>query len=425
MDKTLTFNVRDEFKRKIFADQLCQLLFSRDNVTPIVIDGDWGTGKTEFCIKVFNEIKLRHSDKAVPFYFDAFAEDYFDDPLVSLLCVFYNEMPDAKTKKKFLEKGAQILKNTSQIVVQSFLNRLIGEHCPDLSKLPEALLSNEQIFFEKIFEQRAQVQGEIDSLMRLIEQNTKDKDLVLFIDELDRCRPDYTVHFWEAIKHFLQISRLKIVFIANLEQVQSSIHYAYGISEERAKKYLDKFYKLRLRLPETVLNESGERKTRLAAAEYYTMQCQLLQEKELLMTQPLHDFMKELIEVFQLSLRDVEKLIFHMKIFLPLFDNWGKMYTGYQLMVLFAIFSTTREAYWIPELILKESVTPDIGEGFEKQKVERYRRTVLQQFSDCLFADSDKVSHLFNHWALSIEDREKFLVSVFKKINEFEKLIQC
>jgi len=48
-----TFDKRDEFNRKEIAEKLIKVISSEINVSPIVIiDGKWGTGKTEFCKKL-------------------------------------------------------------------------------------------------------------------------------------------------------------------------------------------------------------------------------------------------------------------------------------------------------------------------------------------------------------------------------------
>ena len=57
---TLTFkgaHGRDEFRREQVAERVIKLLTSDIDVSPMVIDGDWGTGKTEFCHKLINKFK--------------------------------------------------------------------------------------------------------------------------------------------------------------------------------------------------------------------------------------------------------------------------------------------------------------------------------------------------------------------------------
>lgn len=56
MQETLSFSDRDEFQRKSIAENIVKLLIPETDISPLVIDGDWGTGKTEFSIKLKNLI---------------------------------------------------------------------------------------------------------------------------------------------------------------------------------------------------------------------------------------------------------------------------------------------------------------------------------------------------------------------------------
>ena len=61
----LTFNGengRDEFRREQVAEKVTKLLTAPVEVSPMVIDGDWGTGKTEFCHKLINKFRAEHED---------------------------------------------------------------------------------------------------------------------------------------------------------------------------------------------------------------------------------------------------------------------------------------------------------------------------------------------------------------------------
>ena len=46
-----TFDTHDEFNRKPIAENIIKLLTLPIDLSPMVIDGGWGTGKTEFCQK--------------------------------------------------------------------------------------------------------------------------------------------------------------------------------------------------------------------------------------------------------------------------------------------------------------------------------------------------------------------------------------
>jgi len=72
--------------------------------------------------------------------------------------------------------------------------------------------------------------------------------LVVFIDELDRCKPSFAVHLLEQIKHYLCDDRITFVISVNLEELQHTIKHYYGGAFD-ACRYLDRFFDLRISLP--------------------------------------------------------------------------------------------------------------------------------------------------------------------------------
>lgn len=76
----------------------------------------------------------------------------------------------------------------------------------------------------------------------------KSERLVIFMDELDRCRPSYAVQLLECIEHYFINDRITFVFSANLEQLQHTIKNIYG-NDVDACRYLDCFFDLLLSLP--------------------------------------------------------------------------------------------------------------------------------------------------------------------------------
>lgn len=73
--------------------------------------------------------------------------------------------------------------------------------------------------------------------------------LVVFIDELDRCKPDFAVRFLERIKHYLMLDdRVIFVFSINREQLEETIKHLYGYGFD-SHRYLDRFFDLNIELP--------------------------------------------------------------------------------------------------------------------------------------------------------------------------------
>lgn len=82
----------------------------------------------------------------------------------------------------------------------------------------------------------------------------KAEHLIIFIDELDRCRPSYAVRLLERIEHYFINDRITFVFSVNLEQLQHTIKNFYG-NDFDACRYMDRFFDLRLSLPHANLTK--------------------------------------------------------------------------------------------------------------------------------------------------------------------------
>ena len=78
-----TFATHDEFNRKPIAENIIRLLTSPIDLSPMVIDGGWGTGKTEFCQKLVR--LMQQHPNFQPVYIDAFRSDHSGEPLLALL----------------------------------------------------------------------------------------------------------------------------------------------------------------------------------------------------------------------------------------------------------------------------------------------------------------------------------------------------
>ena len=77
----------------------------------------------------------------------------------------------------------------------------------------------------------------------------KTERLVVFIDELDRCKPSFAIEMLERIKHYFDDERIIFVVSLNKEQLIHTISNYYG-SEFDATRYLNRFFDVSINLPE-------------------------------------------------------------------------------------------------------------------------------------------------------------------------------
>ena len=90
-----------------------------------------------------------------------------------------------------------------------------------------------------------------DDIERLVQAVTEGgrKTLVVFIDELDRCRPPYAIALLEHAKHLFAVPGIVFVVSVDREQLSNSICAVYGERFD-ADGYLRRFFDLDFALPD-------------------------------------------------------------------------------------------------------------------------------------------------------------------------------
>jgi hypothetical protein len=141
------------------------------------------------------------------------------------------------------------------------------------------------------------------------QEGSKDK-LVIFVDELDRCRPTYAIEMLERIKHLFSIEN--IVFVLSVDQsvLHESIKGFYGSSNISAENYLRRFVDIEYCLPEPSIDKYIDFLIKYHGLEQYITERKLpppLSHDNTDYDVQLYLMVKTLFEAIPCSLREVEK----------------------------------------------------------------------------------------------------------------------
>ena len=232
MSIPITFKRRDDFDRERFARRLIELIQNNDEIFPLAINGAWGTGKTEFCQKTIHLINQEYNNSLIAEYFDAFSEDSYDQPLTSLLVRLYKTFNVEHDKRELKRHALRLILATTGVVAEN-IQPTLGVAAKHIAKIVNKINSD---IHEQAFEHKSNAEIYLNELKDFLSKVTENKKLILFIDELDRCRPDYALHLLEVVKHVFDIPNLKIIFIINSEQLIEIVKHNYGDNKEIAKK---------------------------------------------------------------------------------------------------------------------------------------------------------------------------------------------
>ena len=240
--------VDDVLGREETAARLTNLIRNQSAPFVISIDGYWGTSKT-FLLRRWQKALEKENFKAI--YFNAWEDDFCDDPLVAILgqlSEYFEESPFQSLANKVVEVGIPLLKQNVLGVLENKAGITL-ELKEDKTNGQDPLKSY-----------RFQRATKDELKKRLSEMSAKVREetghpMVFIIDELDRCRPTFAIELLERVKHIFDVHDLVFVFGINREELCSSFQSIYGDID--ASVYLRRFFDMGFTLPEADAEKFG------------------------------------------------------------------------------------------------------------------------------------------------------------------------
>lgn len=316
----------DLFNRKEFGASLFSLLRSFEEGIVLCIDAPWGEGKTTFARMWIADLKNRGTQCI---YFDAYEHDYSDDPFIPFcgeiiaLAGKAFESSDAiqALKEDFRSKakrlGGKLLCTGTRIGVKALTLGILRDSDIDaLDSLRADLADTSSIAASaavgKAIEEYATAKSALDEfrerLAKLAEavRAAQGFPLVVIVDELDRCRPDFALALIERIKHLFSTENVSFLLLANMGQLQNYVKTIYGRDVD-ATNYLLKFFTLSADLPrnrgDTHDNDYSKYVQRLT--KHYGIEGR----------SDLHSFLPCLFQHYGFSLREMERCFAHLSLY--------------------------------------------------------------------------------------------------------------
>ena len=260
--RTITEDLLD---RNQELSSLCRFLQLQQGMSSIAIDGRWGSGKTFFvkqCAFLLNSVnslsdieegikeRVRTTasekglldslkeDAFLAVYYDAWKNDTDEDPVLSLIYEIVQQLN--------INSGLFDLNKMTTILTSAF-NIVTGRDVTEFFKHVQDMNLLKNVHKEKKMDLILQ-----EFFVEVLQENCE--RLVIFVDELDRCRPSFAVRLLERIEHYFVNERITFVFSMNIEQLQHTIKAFYG-SDFDACRYLDRFFDVRTSLPSVCPNK--------------------------------------------------------------------------------------------------------------------------------------------------------------------------
>ena len=248
---------QDPLHRKREIEGFLKMLIAVEPPYTFVIDAPWGSGKTFFVKQVARVLQMANpaldinletlnatlgetatelpATPCLPIYFNAWEDDHFENPILPILASIANAADEQSVKgRKDFGKGV--------IGAIEAAASLIG-YGGDINGVIENFSGTD--FLEQ-YKNEKELRGKIDELIKTNLPEVADR-AIIFIDELDRCRPEFAIKVLEQTKTLFQQDNIVVVYSTDITQLAHSLQGVYGPRFD-GRKYLERFYDKRLEL---------------------------------------------------------------------------------------------------------------------------------------------------------------------------------
>ena len=236
------------------------------------IEGGWGVGKTFVIEEIEEKLKVIQSEKTnryFVFHYNCWQHDYYEEPAVAIISamiasiqkdnVIVSENID-NTLKASGKVAIEKLKEIAGILIENRIGVNFISIAENIDKQKEE--DQEAVFkFDKMFNFSQTIEEVRKNLQKVAEERT----IVLVVDELDRCIPQYAIKVLERLHHiFYGIENVVVIMAIDRTKLEHSVEEMFGTKNDNnsmdIEKYLKKFIDFSMVLDNGIVNESLKEK---------------------------------------------------------------------------------------------------------------------------------------------------------------------
>lgn len=251
---------KDLLSRNHFLDVTCRVIESKiasKKGYSFAINGEWGCGKSWILDSLEERLKSRY----LIVRYNCWKHDFYEEPLIALLSDFAQainaeqsfEYDERERKiKKIAGKvcgdvASKLIKCGSGLDVKAaikYVNSLRDIAKEERIKLKDV---NDKLPIEILIDR---IRSDIGTLAAL-----ENRGIILMVDELDRCLPDYAIKVLERLHHVCEGTPIVQILTVNKNELTGCIAKAFGFSnpdsaerENFSERYLKKFIDMTINL---------------------------------------------------------------------------------------------------------------------------------------------------------------------------------
>jgi hypothetical protein len=249
----------DCLNREPFVKKVSNILINSKGKDVFSLEASFGAGKTVLNHRLKSYIENNKQFKTKCIYVNVWESDFYNSPLIPIIDEISNSFKTWRgeaTKiavKKLKDSGKELLKKSlwqgGKVLANSVVSGA-GGVAVDLIKNGVENINLEIEEQEEVYNEYRELKKLKSNFIDSLSELSKKRKLVIIIDELDRCRPDYAIETLEVIKHFFEAKNVTFLLSINKEQLASSVRCIYGLEHKCFDDCLRKFVDFAIKLPD-------------------------------------------------------------------------------------------------------------------------------------------------------------------------------
>lgn len=235
--------------REKYSDILNNFIDKYNKNLVLAINNPWGTGKTTFIKMWEKSLQLKGYKTA---FFNAWENDFNNDPLTAIIGELGLLKGEQKIElKKVIKIASKLSSELIPLLIKGYAEQKFGK---DISEYIETVVKGGGKVMEQYIEDYTEKKQSLAEfkieLQKAIDTISPDKPIIFFIDELDRCRPNYSVEILEKVKHFFNVKNIIFVLAIDKVQLGHAICGVYNSEKINSEEYLKRFIDIEYTIPE-------------------------------------------------------------------------------------------------------------------------------------------------------------------------------
>lgn len=268
MDKRLDLLNRDEFVENVI--KIVNQLSDIKRGCCFAIEGGWGVGKTFVIEEIEDRLKVlqseeTNSDRYFVFHYNCWQHDYYDEPAVAIISAMLASIKEdrvllSKDIDNTIKAGYGLAKEKIKEIAGLYIENKIGIN---LISWAEDFKNNKEINqkAENEFDVMFNFSQTIEKVRMKLQEIAAERTIVLFVDELDRCIPQYAIKVLERLHHiFYGLNNVVVIMAIDRKQLEHSVEEMFGVRQDESsidiEKYLKKFIDFSMVLDNGTINRS-------------------------------------------------------------------------------------------------------------------------------------------------------------------------